>query len=30
MAKPIEAARLYAVIQDALDKAQCGEATAAA
>ena len=30
VAKPIEAARLYAVIQDALDKAQCGEATAAA
>jgi PAS domain S-box-containing protein len=30
VAKPIEAARLYAVIQDALDRAQSGQATAAA
>jgi PAS domain S-box-containing protein len=30
VAKPIEAARLYAVIQDALDKAQITQATAAA
>ncbi len=30
VAKPIEAGRLYAVIQSALDTAQAGEATAAA